>query len=227
MTGADAVKEVLSRADSVLLDFDGPICHVFAGLPAPSVAQRLRESYTETHGKAAASRLGQTDDPLELVRRAGTKKLPGARRLEAMLTALELEAVNAGEPTPHAREAIQAVHASSRKLAAVSNNSTAALVQYFSEHSLDRYVSPLIGREPEHLTRMKPDPHMVLLALKAHGTAPHRAVVVGDSVTDIQAAHAAGVPCIGYANKPGKAETLKHEGATTVIQDMGELTEAI
>ncbi|MFD8383971.1 hypothetical protein ACFV2X_36585 [Streptomyces sp. NPDC059679] len=38
---ADALAEVLGTSDAVLFDFDGPICDVFRGLPAPGVADEL------------------------------------------------------------------------------------------------------------------------------------------------------------------------------------------
>ena len=43
------------------------------------------------------------------------------------------------------------------------------------------------------------------------------------STTDIEAAHAAGVPCIGYANRPGKAEALAAAGADAIVTDMSDL----
>ncbi|MGW3615296.1 HAD family hydrolase, partial [Micromonospora sp. NPDC005163] len=52
-------------------------------------------------------------------------------------------------------------------------------------------------------------------------------VLVGDSTTDIQAAQAAGVGSIGYANKPGKSEALTQVGADAVIRQMTELSTAL
>ncbi|MFI6056712.1 HAD family hydrolase [Streptomyces sp. NPDC051286] len=106
----------------------------------------------------------------------------------------------------------------------MSNNSTAALKRYFAGRGLDRYASPLVGREAIRLSKMKPAPDTLWLAMEAHGVAPQDAVLIGDSVTDIQAAQAAGAMSIGYANKPGKAERLHRAGATAVIEDMADLT---
>ena len=221
MTEIPQVREILARAESVLLDFDGPICSVFSGLPASEVARRLRGAYEETHSEAA--RLVQGDDPLELVRVAALEGVPYVGELESMLTDLEVAAVDKAAPTPSARDAIEALHAEGHLLAVVSNNSTAALKRYFAGRGFDRYVSPLVGREAIRLSKMKPAPEMLWLALEVHGVAPQDAVLVGDSVTDIQAAQAAGAMSIGYANKPGKAERLRRAGATAVIEDMADL----
>ena len=41
------------------------------------------------------------------------------------------------------------------------------------------------------------------------------------------AGRSAGVPVIGYANKPGKAELLTQAGADTVTTDLDEITTAL
>ena len=60
-------------------------------------------------------------------------------------------------------------------------------------------------------------------ALQALKVAPDAAVLVGDSATDVAAARAAGVACVGYANKPGKAERLAAAGADAIVTDMTDL----
>ena len=37
------LRSIIGRTRDLLLDFDGPICNLFAGLPAPTVAAQLRE----------------------------------------------------------------------------------------------------------------------------------------------------------------------------------------
>ena len=48
---------------------------------------------------------------------------------------------------------------------------------------------------------MKPDPWPLLTTTNVLGVEPDRAVLIGDSVTDIEAGHAVGMPCIACANK--------------------------
>lgn len=228
MTAANPqLTAVLERARAVLFDFDGPICSVFAGLPASTVALQLRQAYAEMHGRAATAGLLPGSDPLEIVRDAGARGLPGARQLEKLLTGYELEAVRSAEPTPHAHDVVRAVVASGRRAAAVSNNSAAALHRYITEYGLAEALRPVIGRPADHLARMKPDPYPLKQALAALGIAPASAVLIGDSVSDVQAARAAGTLSIGYANKPGKAEALKQAGANAQIRSMGEVLQAL
>ncbi|MFV2199140.1 HAD hydrolase-like protein [Nocardiopsis sp. LOL_012] len=52
-------------------------------------------------------------------------------------------------------------------------------------------------------------------------------MMVGDSATDIEAAHAVGAMAAGYANKPGKAERFRALGCDLVIHSMDELATAL
>jgi hypothetical protein len=42
MNPPDAVSEILTETKSILLDFDGPVCSIFAHLTAPVIAAELR-----------------------------------------------------------------------------------------------------------------------------------------------------------------------------------------
>ena len=61
--------------------------------------------------------------------------------------------------------------------------------------------------------------------MRALNAEPQDCALVGDSITDIVAARAAGVASVGYANKPGKHETLRNAGADSVIEDMRALAQ--
>jgi len=56
--------------------------------------------------------------------------------------------------------------------------------------------------------------------------APSDAVLIGDSVTDIQAARAAGTAAIAYANKPGKDRALRSFDPDALITSMDEIAHA-
>lgn len=64
-------------------------------------------------------------------------------------------------------------------------------------------------------------------AMNGFNTRLSSAVLVGDSTTDMEAARAAGIECIGYANKPGKAEPFSEAGARTVITTLDDLVAAL
>ncbi|MFI1149739.1 MULTISPECIES: HAD family hydrolase [Streptomyces] len=51
--------------------------------------------------------------------------------------------------------------------------------------------------------------------------------LIGDSLTDIQAAHAAGTTVIGYANKPHKVDLFAEAQADAVTDDMQSIADAL
>ena len=72
----------------------------------------------------------------------------------------------------------------------------------------------------------KPDPRHILMLVERMGRDPKRAVMVGDSIHDVEAAHGAGLPAVlvswGYTTQP--ASEL---GADAVIERFDALPEAI
>jgi phosphoglycolate phosphatase len=72
----------------------------------------------------------------------------------------------------------------------------------------------------------KPDPAMLMRTIGAAGGAPERAVMVGDSGTDIATARAAGIPIVavdfGYSERP-----VAELGPDRIIGHFGELAGAV
>ncbi|MFE9631599.1 HAD family hydrolase [Streptomyces sp. NPDC006463] len=74
---------------------------------------------------------------------------------------------------------------------------------------------------------MKPNPYpLITAAEQAHMDVTH-CTLIGDSLTDIQAARAAGTTVIRYANKPHKAALFADAGANAVTDDMQAIAEAL
>jgi phosphoglycolate phosphatase len=69
----------------------------------------------------------------------------------------------------------------------------------------------------------KPHPAMVLAALAETGVEPDRAVIVGDTVFDIEMGRAAGILAIGVAWGYHPADRLVAAGAASVVADHADL----
>jgi phosphoglycolate phosphatase len=69
----------------------------------------------------------------------------------------------------------------------------------------------------------KPHPGMVLAAMRQTGVPPHDTVVVGDTVFDVEMAHAAGAQAIGVGWGYHPAEALVEAGVDAMISDFSEL----
>ncbi|WP_432954927.1 HAD family hydrolase [Micromonospora haikouensis] len=215
---------LVGRARVVLLDFDGPVCGVFARHPASAVAVRLRQLLLSQAAPLPPG-IRHEPDPLAVLRFTATLGRPAVVRLvDEALTHAEVTAARTAAPTPFGRQVILAAQQTGRRVAVVSNNSAACVRAYLSAHGLTSYVHPVVGRPEGAPGRMKPDPYPVLAALRELDAEPADCVLVGDSATDVEAAHAAGVVAIGYANKPGKRARLAK--ADAVIDSMAELVAA-
>ncbi|WP_329623382.1 HAD hydrolase-like protein [Streptomyces sp. NBC_01255] len=224
---SDNLAGLLADCDAILFDFDGPICHVFRGLPAPGVAHELADVLAglvpELERPART-----TDDPMEVHRLSAQGGEAALAAVEAALTQAEVRAVGvAGPPIEGAAEAMKAARESGRRVAIVSNNSAECVRAYLSSNGLLGMVDGVVGRPVLRPDLMKPSPHPVLEAASLLGAAPERTVLIGDSVTDIEAARAATSKSIGFANKPAKELPLTDAGADVVVLGMTSVAQAL
>jgi phosphoglycolate phosphatase len=219
----DALRRILANTDALLLDFDGPICSVFAGIPAPVVADQLRGVLAEGGFADLPEEIRTAEDPFDVLFYAAKLGHEEARYVEAAFCAHEVEAVQTAEPTPHTARAIHAWKATGRQLAVVSNNSSAAVETYLDIPDLRADVDLISARASADILLLKPNPYLIINAAHMLAVPRPRCTLVGDSITDIEASHAAQVTGIGFANKPDKATRLATAGAAAVVSDMGVL----
>lgn len=207
---------VLSRTSNVLLDFDGPVCSVFSDFTPAAVAKELRV-------RLGLDGAPETNEPFEILTYAATHEPLAAIRAEAELSQLEEVAVRNAAPTPGAAAALRHFSESGRRVVVVSNNSAVAVRAYLAQHDLTHLVAAVSSRADPDPSLLKPHPHLLQRAAELIDSAIGDCVMVGDSVTDIEAAHAAGTAVIGYANKPGKRERFERLRPDAIIEDMAEL----
>ncbi|MEE4541176.1 HAD-IA family hydrolase [Streptomyces sp. V4-01] len=222
-TTREELAAILAPVRHVLLDFDGPVCSVFAGFPAADVARRLADLLTGPDGPPPGHEL---TDPLAMLRHIADARPELVPAADGALVQLEVEAVAHARPTEGAVQFLEACAATDRQVWLVSNNATAALDRYVDTHQLKTLVAGCFGRVPGRPQSMKPSPELLLATLRAAHAEPAEAIFIGDAVRDIEAAHAAGMSAIGYANKPGKAQALTAAGAVSVVTTMRALAQA-
>lgn len=215
---------ILAPVRHVLLDFDGPVCSIFAGFPAADVARRLAELLTGPEGPPPGHEL---TDPLAMLRHIADARPELVSAADEALAQMEVEAVAKAQPTEGSVQFLEACGATDRQVWLVSNNATAALDQYVDTHQLKPLVSGCFGRMPGRPKSMKPSPELLLATLRAAHAEPADGIFIGDAVRDVEAANAAGMSTIGYANKPGKAGALAEAGAVSVVTTMRDLSRAL
>ncbi|HUZ53040.1 MAG TPA: HAD family hydrolase [Streptosporangiaceae bacterium] len=220
------LEALIARARYILLDFDGPVCDVYAGLPAPEVARTLREQLARD-GIVLPEDHQPSDDPLDVFR--GTTQLgrQTAAVVQKLLTALEVRAVATAQPTPGTADLIRQARATGRTVAIVSNNSGDAIRAYLAMHGLEHDVALVEGRDGTDAELMKPSPYLVRAAVSRLDTVGARCVFIGDSASDVLAGLVAGVPVIGYAPSPRKARELTDANVRALARSMNDISTAI
>jgi phosphoglycolate phosphatase-like HAD superfamily hydrolase len=217
MDGIDVLKEWLGSTELVLFDFDGPLCDVFAGHPAPQVAHDL---------KLLAGDASDAKDPLMVLHQAARRGISSALDIEDALVAAEVRAVSCSTPTADGLESLRRCLDRGLRVGIVSNNSEDAVTTFLKMHGLAEEVSPVVGREYRHPELMKPNPWPMRKALTVAGVSVAASIFVGDSLSDIEVAHAVSMRCVAYANQPDKRAPFEAAGAAT-ISSMRELVLAL
>ncbi|MGW4426018.1 HAD family hydrolase [Streptosporangium sp. NPDC004631] len=223
---AGTLAEILRESRAILLDFDGPVCDVFAGLPAPVVAARLKQ-LLQDEGVEVPPEAVALDDPLKVLRRTAVFAPDLVDKMETLFMGYEVEAVNCAEITPGVRDLLEACAETSRPVVIVSNNSERAIEAFLDLVELKERVAGVVGRPIGNPAEMKPDPRLVLQACELVNARPEEVVLIGDSDFDMQAAANAGARSIAYANKPGKETRLVQAGAEAVTRSMQELAAVV
>lgn len=224
---SNALRDVFMATKAVLFDFDGPICDVFAGQPAPGIARNLAEILA-SFDRPLGNKAYRTDDPMEVLRLAPQAGETALRTIEDELSQAEVSAVlSAGLPVSGAVAALEGARTSGRKVAIVSNNSAACVHEFLLLHGLQHLVDAVVGRAPYRPDTMKPAPDSLLRASKDLAVPLRDCTLIGDSVTDVEAARATGGRSIGFANKTGKERALTAAGADVVVITMMAVSDAL
>lgn len=212
------------RVRVVLLDFDGPICALFAGIGAENVANDLRQALADASFPAdGAENLG----PHAVLHYAALLGPRAGKVVEETLARDELDAVRSSRPPPGACAFLAACERTGRLVAIVSNNNADAIKAYLDLHGLTSLIAHVEGRDPDDPQRMKPNPWTLGRTLTQLRTDPESSAFVGDAVSDMQAATTIGIPPIGYANRPAKVTALHDAGAVAVVTEIAILADAV
>jgi len=136
----------------------------------------------------------------EALRRAGvTDDID--RMLAEFLVHYEANITAESRPFPGAVAALDILAEAGARLAVCTNKRAYLSQKLLAELGLQSYFQALAGRDTFAVS--KPDPGHLTQVIAAAGGDPGRAVMIGDSVTDLLAAKGAGVPSIlvrfGYA----------------------------
>jgi phosphoglycolate phosphatase len=217
----------MRRFQAVLFDLDGTLIDSLPDLAAAANRLLAAEGRDPLVPEQVRPMIG--DGAARLVERvfAARGGLPGpelAPYLARFVADYEPRSAELTRPFPHVAETLAALKAAGTRMAVCTNKPSGATNRILSALGLAGYFDAVVGGDDA--PALKPDPRHLLAALPRLDAAPADTAVVGDSINDVLAAKAAGLPCIavsfGYARVP--ASEL---GADAVIDDFADLARAL
>jgi phosphoglycolate phosphatase len=220
----------LRKPDMVLIDVDGTLVDSVPDL-AFCIDEMMQRLGRPAHGEAKV-RNWVGNGVERLVRRALIGQLDGepseADFARALPIFIALYADNTSKRSrlyPGVREGLDYLKSRGYKLGCVTNKAaqfTLPLLKDLGVH--DDFGFIVCG---DTLPEKKPHPMPLLHAAQFFGVTPHQALMVGDSVSDVKAARAAGfqIICMSYGYNHG--QDIRDFGPDAVIDSMAELKDLI
>ena len=212
-------------ATLVLVDFDGPLARLLPGDSWREVSAQVRRLAVRRGGHRVAEALGDEPDHVQCLRIVGQVAPELLPDLEAQCTDLELAAARSVHPAPHAVAFLEQTLDRGAAVAVVTNNDPGVvpLVLDRARPGMTARLLGSYGRSPGRVDDLKPRPNLVLRALADAEAVPSQAVLLGDSVTDVEAGRAAGVRVVGVAEDRERRTQLLTAGALAAVADVGAL----
>jgi phosphoglycolate phosphatase len=201
--------------EAVLFDLDGTLLDT-----AADIAEALNRAFSERGWPPIAAsevrRMIGRGSPMLIERAAALQSHELDEAAKAALLErffhhygfLEESGEFKAEPYPGAAECLRALHEAGSRIAVVTNKHERFATGLLKALALSDWVDYVVGGDS--CPRRKPDPAPLLFACERLGVAATRALMVGDSINDVQAARGAGIPviCVPYGYNEGEDPRL-------------------
>jgi phosphoglycolate phosphatase len=199
------------RLAAVLFDLDGTLLDTAADI-ALALNRALAEYDCTPLAEDEVRRMVGRGSPVLIERAAaGQSRIIDAATQAAMLERffhhygrLEESSEDSAQPYIGAAESLRTLHDAGLRTAVVTNKHHRFAEALLKRLGLADWVDVLIGGDT--CARRKPDPQPLLFACESLHVPPSESLMVGDSVNDVQAARAAGMPiiCVSYGYNEGR-----------------------
>ncbi len=230
---ADAAAMRRFRARAVIVDLDGTLLDTAVELTAAANAMRAGLGLPPLPQRRIEQFVGKGVDAL--VHRALTDDLDGRldpegfeRGRSAFLRHYSLENGRSARPYPGAIEGLQAMRAKRFRLACVTNKPREFTEPLLRRCGVSRYFDLVVSGDTT--ARKKPDPQPMLHVAECFGLPAQQVVAIGDSMNDVLAARAAGMPVLAvpYGYNEGRDPfTLDADGIVASLLDAAALIDII
>lgn len=221
----DTLPNLLRSRRLLVLDFDGPVTRLLPGDTFRHLTAGARE-LAVSRGVPLDDELAEESDHVQLLRLIARRDPAAGLEAERWCTAQEVAAAQHARPVPAARELVSRCRERGVAVAVVTNNAPASVTPVLAHGGPLLAGLSVHGRRPGRLEELKPAPDMLLAAAREARLQPQEAAMVGDSTTDVQAAAAAAMPCIGLSPDPERRAELRAAGAVAVVPDLAAVLAA-
>jgi len=199
---------VRSPVQAVLFDLDGTLLDTVADISA-ALNRALIEQRATTLPESEVRTLIGRGVPVLIERTLS--RVPGgapedARRLHERFDFHYEQIQHSGamqtRPYPGVAHGLAELHALGCKIAVVTNKPARVSIELLSRLGLEQWIDEVVGGDCGY---RKPEPQPLLLACERLGVPSAETVMVGDSLIDVRAARAAGMPivCVPYGYNEG------------------------
>ena len=214
-----AMDGILRRTRHLILDFDGPVCTLYARKPARLAADRLREILAP-HIREIPSAVATATDPLAVLAYAAGISPQLAEQADAELTRYELSAAATAQPAGYSHDVIASAREGHRTITVISGSARAVLA-YLDRASLDELVGLVVGRTGD-APEAAAERHLVGRALSALSADPATCTLVAESASVLASARASGIATIAYARTQA-VQNLTSAHAEATVTSLADL----
>jgi len=220
----------INKPEMILIDVDGTLVDSVPDL-AYCVDEMMKQLDMPAHGEAKV-RNWVGNGVERLVRRALIGQLDGEPDEvlfeKAYPIFLDLYAVNTSQRSclyPGVRDGLDYMKSAGYTLGCVTNKAAQFTIPLLKDLGIhDDFENIVCG---DTLAKKKPDPLPLLHSAEVLGVMPEKSLMLGDSVSDVKAARAAGfqIICMSYGYNHGV--DIRESNPDAVIDSMTELKEII
>ncbi|HEB82191.1 MAG TPA: phosphoglycolate phosphatase [Gammaproteobacteria bacterium] len=221
---------MLKRPEMVLIDVDGTLVDSVPDL-AYCVDEMLKQLDMPTRGEAAV-RHWVGNGVERLVKRGLINALDGepdeALYNRALPIFRELYAENTSKRSclyEGVPEALEFLKTTGVKIGCVTNKASEFTLPILRDLGISDYFETVLCGDM--VERKKPDPQPLLMSAEKLGVAPEDSMMLGDSMSDVKAARAAGfaIVCMSYGYNHG--EDIRDYNPDAVVDSMAEIKDII
>ena len=216
---------MIKKPEMILIDVDGTLVDSVPDL-AYCVDEMMKQLGMPVHGEAKV-RNWVGNGVERLTRRALIGQLDGEPDEELFQKAypifLELYAENTSQRSclyPGVQEGLDYLKSQGYKLGCVTNKASQFTIPLLKDLGVHDYFANIVCGDT--LPEKKPHPMPLLHSAEVLGVKPENALMVGDSVSDVKAARAAGfqIVCMSYGYNHGV--DIRESNPDAVIDSMAE-----